>query len=50
MFRNEVLELIQYAPATPNVYARTQLIVPPQINKFYIFDLAANKKIGRAHV
>jgi polyhydroxyalkanoate synthase len=45
VFRNEVLELIQYAPATPNVYARAQLIVPPQINKFYIFDLAANKSI-----
>ncbi|GJH10195.1 alpha/beta fold hydrolase [Caballeronia novacaledonica] len=45
VFRNEVLELIQYAPATPNVYARAQLIVPPQINKFYVFDLSANKSI-----
>jgi polyhydroxyalkanoate synthase subunit PhaC len=45
VFRNEVLELIQYTPATPNVYARAQLIVPPQINKFYIFDLSANKSI-----
>jgi polyhydroxyalkanoate synthase len=45
VFRNEVLELIQYTPATPNVYARAQLIVPPQINKFYVFDLSANKSI-----
>ena len=45
VFRNEVLELIQYTPATPNVHARAQLIVPPQINKFYIFDLSANKSI-----
>jgi polyhydroxyalkanoate synthase len=45
VFRNEVLELIQYAPATPNVYSRPQLIVPPQINKFYIFDLSEGKSI-----
>jgi polyhydroxyalkanoate synthase subunit PhaC len=45
VFRNEVLELIQYAPLTPNVYSRPQLIVPPQINKFYIFDLSEGKSI-----
>ncbi|MGX7002829.1 alpha/beta fold hydrolase [Caballeronia sp. KNU42] len=45
VFRNEVLELIQYAPATEQVYARPQLIVPPQINKFYIFDLSDGKSI-----
>ncbi|MGF6479527.1 polyhydroxyalkanoate synthase [Paraburkholderia sp. JPY419] len=45
VFRNEVLELIQYAPATERVFARAQLIVPPQINKFYVFDLSDGKSI-----
>jgi len=45
VFRNEVLELLQYAPATTEVYSRPQLIVPPQINKFYVFDLSEGKSI-----
>ncbi|MFN0026347.1 MAG: alpha/beta fold hydrolase [Acidimicrobiales bacterium] len=45
IFRNDVLELIQYQPSTKQVQQRPLLIVPPQINKFYILDLAPGRSL-----
>ncbi|MGC1465123.1 MAG: class I poly(R)-hydroxyalkanoic acid synthase [Pseudolabrys sp.] len=43
IYQNELMQLIQYEPATKQVHKYPLLIVPPWINKFYILDLAPEK-------
>jgi len=47
VWRNDVMELIQYTPTTEEVFARPLLITPPWINKFYVLDLNREKSFVR---
>ena len=47
VYQNDLMQLIQYTPATEKVLQRPLLIIPPWINKFYILDLRPKNSLVR---
>jgi polyhydroxyalkanoate synthase len=45
VYREEMFEVLQYAPSTSQVSSRPLLIVPPQVNKYYFLDLAPGRSL-----
>jgi polyhydroxyalkanoate synthase len=47
VYQNELMQLIQYAPATGEVYRRPILYIPPLVNKYYLLDLQPKSSLIR---
>jgi polyhydroxyalkanoate synthase len=47
VFENDLMQLIQYAPSTKNVFETPLVIIPPWINKYYILDLRPENSLAK---
>jgi polyhydroxyalkanoate synthase subunit PhaC len=45
VYRDEIFELLQYAPTTPTVHRTPLLMVPPELNRYYVLDLAPGRSM-----
>src|SRR5450755_752342 len=46
VYREEMFELLQYTPTTPKVHSIPLLMIPPQINRHYVLDLAPGRSLA----